>query len=60
MSSDEKWKAERADLMSYAQLYTKAYDLLQARPGKNRLALYIAYRIAETQSQGGHYDLAMT
>ncbi|KAJ9095965.1 hypothetical protein QFC21_005327 [Naganishia friedmannii] len=42
------------------ELYTKAYELLQARPGKNRLALYIAYRIAEIQSQGGHYDLAMT
>ncbi|KAJ9121480.1 hypothetical protein QFC22_002096 [Naganishia vaughanmartiniae] len=42
------------------ELYTKAYDLLQARPGKNRLALYVAYRIAETHNAGGQYDLAMT
>ncbi|WWD15882.1 hypothetical protein CI109_100306 [Kwoniella shandongensis] len=42
------------------ELFTKAYSLLKEQAyAQNRVALFVAFRIAETYCQAGQYDMAM-
>lgn len=42
------------------ELFTKSYSLLkEQRYAQDRVALFVAFRIAETYCQSGQYDMAM-
>ncbi|KAK4688106.1 trafficking protein particle complex subunit 11, partial [Tremellales sp. Uapishka_1] len=51
-------KVDHAALV--VELFTKAYTLLKEQEfAQTRVALYVAFRIAETYCQSGQYDMAM-
>ena len=42
------------------QLFTKAYSLLkEPEYARTRMALFVAFRIAETYCQSGQYEMAI-